>query len=182
VITPEHPVELMRSWTDAEFPGCALDVDTLDGRSGAWGFMVEFGGGLTLVVANTANFPPDQWSLQITSGLAIDIPDADACLRWANEKNRQTMIGKYYSAVSQSTGLGAVVYENMLWGGHFDFLFHGPHAPGTFASAGGWLRSMLSNNIRTGAEHGQVLLQTLGGRVFDPDRSGFTGLTVISAG
>jgi hypothetical protein len=178
----ERAVQVLRQWAENDFPSAVLNMDLFDYVDTQWGFGIHHQGALTLVWADATDQPADSTSVQITSGLAIDVPDLEGPVLWANAANRQVLIGKYYCALAYEQKLSAVAYETSLPILYFDMLFDGPHGPGTFQRLGGRLRALQRNSVDAAARGAHEILGSYGGRRLGPTESDLTALfTVASA-
>jgi hypothetical protein len=75
---------------------------------------------MTLVELGTAGTPDWIWFVQVTSGLALEVPYSRALMDWVNEHNRTETIGKYYCVTSGiHAGLVSIVYETLIPDVHF---------------------------------------------------------------
>lgn len=178
----ERAVMVLRKWAENDFPSGVLETDLFDLVDTQCGFGIHHGGALTLVWADVTDRPQDAWTVQLSSGLAIDVPDLGGPLQWANAANRQTVIGKYYCALAHDQGMSAVAYENSLPTLSFDLLFDGPHGPGTFQRLGGRLRGLLRNNVDAAAEGAAQVLGSWGGRRFEPTEKDLVALFTVASG
>ena len=178
----EEAVSALRTWAEGSFPGSTMDMSILDVTDTQWGFGIAAGGGLTLVWADVTNAEAGPWSVQLSGGLAIDVPDREGSLRWANNKNRGIAYGKCYCALAESQNLAAVLYENTLPGASFELIFNGPHGPGTFQSLVGWVRGILDLQVRCTAQDGADIINAHGGKRFEPGESGLWTVFSIAGG
>lgn len=89
-----------------------------DAASTFAGFGSFHGGIATLVFIDATQCNEWQWGIQISSLLAVGLPDGGAALRWTNERNRVSVYGRRY--VLETPGFGIVViHEEFLPGAHF---------------------------------------------------------------
>ncbi|MET8816309.1 hypothetical protein ABZW47_30450 [Streptomyces sp. NPDC004549] len=178
----ERAVGVLRQWAEDDYPSGVVDMTVFDLIDTQWGFGIHDQGALTLVWADITDRPADNWSVQISSGLAIDVPDLVGPVQWANAANRQVVIGKYFCALAYEQKMSAAVYETSLPTLYFDLLFDGPHGPGTFQRLGGWLRALQRNNVVSAAEGAREIIGSYGGRRFGPTEADLIALfTVASA-
>jgi hypothetical protein len=109
----EYVVNYMRKMADQCFPGHVLDFDLFrmpDQPEDFYGFGIGHNGGLTLAYTDTTGDPAEWW-VQVSSALAVDVPDIEGVLQWVNAKNRVAAIGKYYCAIARTQDMAAVVCE-----------------------------------------------------------------------
>ena len=178
----ERAVGVLRQWAEVDYPSGVFETDMFDFVPTQWGFAIHHQGALTLVWADITDRPADNWSVQISSGLALDVPDPGGSVLWANAANRQVVVGKYFCALAFEQQQSAVAYETSLPTLYFDMLFDGPHGPGTFQRLGGWLRALQKNNVDAAAEGAQEVLGSYGGRRFErTEQDVMTLFTVASA-
>ena len=172
-------IVLLRNWAERNFPGCVLEFSLLEvirDQADLDGFGIAHGGGLTLVLCNTTGIPDGQWSVQISSGLAVHIPDGISAVNWANEQNRQTPVGKYYCAIDREQGRGAAIFEIHLHATHFALLFNGSSSSEASQMLAGWIFGALQCGVTTAAQDGAALISVCGGQRFDPDDNGLAAL------
>ena len=179
----EYVVGFLRKMAERDFPGQVLDFDLFRMGDGYpndfYGFGVSRNGGLTLVYTDTTGDPAEWW-VQVSSALAVDIPDVGGLLQWVNAKNRVAAIGKYYCAIASTQDMAAAVCETMLYGDLLLNLLTSP-AGQTKGWAVGWLMSYLRSQVEFCAADGAELLQRLGGRQFGGNEQDLTGLFMMAA-
>jgi hypothetical protein len=117
---------------------------------------ISYQGGVALV----STVGSETWHLMTTCGVALDVPDINGALLWANEQNRRIATGRYYCAIAAQQGMAAIVLEDGLLGPHLD-LNHSPS------------RSLLLSTIFTmcddAVHSSREVLSTYGGRAFPVD-------------
>ncbi len=177
----ERAVDVLRAWAEGNFPGSVIEMSLFSVLPTQYGFGIAHQGGLTLVWADVTGAEQGPWSVQLSSGLAIDVPDVPGLVSWANDANRLVNVGKYFWRVAQAQNMAAVVYETSLAGVHFDLLFDGPRGPATQA-IGSWLRGMQYNNVQSASDGHRELVAAFGGRPFPSDEDGLTTLFVVASG
>lgn len=126
---------------------------------------VSHAGGIGLI---SAIGEPEDWSLAITSGVAVDVPDIVGSLDWVNSQNRRIEVGRYYCAINRGEGLAAVVHEETLPGSLLDMAHQGSRSMALTVAF-----SVLVNAAESSAD----LITKCGGRPFSKDSA--PGLAVI---
>lgn len=109
-ISPEEAVKALADDAhDSRFPGTYIPMPPWDSVN----FGIEYARGYSTVIAwpPTRDAVPDRWTLHLAAGLALEVHDVEGALRWVNAKNRGEVIGRYLVAVSEESGLAAVVYH-----------------------------------------------------------------------
>jgi hypothetical protein len=169
----EFVVQFLRTCAEQAFPSQVLDFDM---SGDFYGFGISHHGGLTLLYADTTN-EPAQWWVQVSSALVVDIPDVTGIIQWVNAKNRSSVIGKYYCAISRSHDMAAAICETLHYG---DLLFSLLTSRPTLQPVTNWLVMSLRSQVENCAADGGELLQRFGGRQFGGNELDLTGLFVMS--
>ena len=170
-------IKVLRTWADQDFPGEVISVSMFDDTPGFDGFAIAHNGGLTILFANTAK--QGQWWVQMSSGLAIDVPDPEAVLSWVNIQNR-AQLSKYYCAIAQEQGMAAAVNETQFYGDLLYAMMTGMQGQEQ-STAAGWLRGTIRGQVTACASEGAQLRQMCGGRSLPGTEQGVTTLFVISS-
>jgi hypothetical protein len=176
---------LMRNAAERHFQGSVSDdpffTESLLPDFG--GFCVHIDGSMALVELGTAETPEWLWFVQVTSGLAVEVPYTRALMDWIHEHNRTETIGKYYCTVS---GIGpdlvSVVYETLIPGVHFKVLADsnvGEEARKLTYDRVTW---EMRKVIDTGASQRAEIANKFGGRFFDCSPHGLRQLFAVSCG
>lgn len=172
----------MRQLAIKAFDGAVSDMmlfgHSADDMPDFSGFCVNYAGNLALVELGTKGIPDWQWAVQVTSGLAAEVPTTFQLIRWINDHNRRAMHGKYYC-----TGDGhasAVMYETMIWGGNFKITFDDQDSD-IKALTAGRIRWEMEHIIRTGAEESIEVINLFGGRPFNCSPDDMHRLFAMSA-
>jgi hypothetical protein len=175
---------LMRKAAERHFEGSVSD-DALFGESAPpdfSGFCVHVDGSMALVELGTAGTPDWIWFVQVTSGLALEVPYTRALMDWINEQNRTETIGKYYCTVSRDPTLVSIVYETLIPGVHFKVLADGNVSDDTrkltYDRVCWEMRKIINGGVSQRAE----IVNKFGGRFFDCSRFGLRVLFSISCG
>ncbi len=169
----QYPAKLvlyaMRQLADKAFGGAVSDMKlfghSADDMPDFSGFCVNYAGSLALVELGTKGIPDWQWAVQVTSGLAAEVPTTFQLIRWVNDHNRKATHGKYYCTGDER--LSAVMYETMIWGGNFKISFDDRQDPDIKALTAGRVRWEMEHIIRTGAEESPEVISLFGGRPFN---------------
>ena len=171
----------VRKLAEAEFPGSVLEPGTLSRIPYLDGFYVHVGAGLTLIELGTQGIPDWQWSVQITSGLAVEIPDSPELAAWISKQNRHATIGKYYMIYGVNETV-TVLFETMLWGGYFGAVLRGGTDLETRLAITQRLRNEMGVVVRAAARQGGEIVGRFGGKLFVPSELDFSLLFMLSAG
>lgn len=177
-----NAIRLFRDVAEQAYPGSTFDVLMFTLSDTLRAFGIAHGGALTLVMCNTTNAVDEQWSVQISSGLAIHVPNPGSALQWANQRNRDTSFGRFYCAVDTQNDRAALVYDTYIWGGFINLLLDGPHGPGTFETLARWIKGVLLTMLQGAVEESAEAVRLLGGQRFSADEDGLIALSVISSG
>jgi hypothetical protein len=176
---------LMRDAAERYFQGSVVDDPffTETPLPDFSGFCVAVNGSLALVELGTAGTPEWIWFVQVTSGLATEVPYSRSLMDWLNEYNRTETIGKYYCVASGiNADLVSVVYETLIPGVHFRVLADN--------DVGGDARRLTYDRvcwemrrvIDAGASQRTEIVSKFGGRFFDCSSAGVHRLFAVSAG
>ncbi len=174
---------LMRNLAEKDFPGSVSDEPTVFGTMHDFsGFCIHVDGSLALVELGTAGIPDWLWSVQVTSGLALEVPNTHALMEWVNERNRTATIGKYYCTIGGGNGLASVLYETMIFGGSFRALFDDNLSDDAMSVVGGRVSLEMRHVVKVGASQRAEVVNKFGGRFFDCSPAGLMYLFMVSAG
>lgn len=177
---------LMREAAERHFQGSVSDDDALFGESAPpefSGFCVHVDGSMALVELGTAETPDWIWFVQVTSGLALEVPLSRELIDWVNEHNRTETIGKYYCTTSGvHPDLVSVVYETLIPGVHFKVLaddnVSGDTRKLTYDRVCWEMRKVIDGGARQRSE----IVNKFGGRLFDCSHFGLRQLFSVSCG
>lgn len=156
-----HVINVLRTWADKDFPGDVINWGMFDSVPGFDGFAIAHAGGLTILFANTVE-QDRQWWVQVSSGLAFDVPAPEAVLTWVNNQNR-TQLSKYYCAFTPSGEMAAAVNETQFYGDLLYAMMTGMQGQAQ-STAAGWLRGTIRGQVTACASEGVRLRQMYGGR------------------
>jgi hypothetical protein len=176
---------LMREAAERHFPGSVSDdygfTESPDPDFS--GFCVHVADSMALVEMGTGGIPDWLWFVQVTSGLAIEVPYTRALMDWVCEHNRTETIGKYYCTVS---GINAdtvsVVYETLIPGVHFMVLADDNVSYETRKLTYDRVTWEMRKVIDTGASQRAEVVNKFGGRFFDCSHRGLRQLYSASCG
>lgn len=175
-------LSLLRTMAEDSFPGSVFDNEqALESLPDYSGFCIEHDGGLALVELGTSGYPDWDWPVQVTAAIAQQIPATPELMGWVNEHNRLAVRGKYYFAVN-AEGLASLVFETLIWGGHFRIVFDGAQTFETQQRVATRLRGEMNEIVRTAALLTPEVVGSLGGSAFPGRARGLLGLFAISAG
>jgi hypothetical protein len=98
----------LRATMERAFPGCVRYAPVVQDH----GYALAMRGGLTVAYAD----PADSWFLYMTAGIAKDVTNITSALEWANEKNSNLRIGRFYASVpAEGPPRCNVVYQCNAW-------------------------------------------------------------------
>ncbi len=164
-------IGVLRAQAERRYPGAVYNVPMFDAVATFCGFGVHHGTGLLIAYADTtsANIN-DQWGIQISNCLAIDIPDLWQVANWVNDRNRNTAIGRYYYGVGQADGLGALFYDDYINSQFINLALQGGQSGMQL-----WrlLIGILFNAIDSGSIDCASITESLGGRGIEPSEDAF---------
>jgi len=176
---------LMREAAERHFPGAVSD----DPRFGEntppdySAFCVHPDGSMALVELGTAGTQDWIWFVQVTSGLAVEVPLGRDLIDWLNEHNRTETIGKYYCTASGvHPDLASLVYETLIPGVHFKVLADSDVSGDTRKLTYDRVCWEMRKVIDSGARQRSELVGKFGGRFFDCSPAGFKQLYSVSCG
>jgi hypothetical protein len=156
-------ITLLRSYVDDHFPGAVVDHPVLHG----YGFAISHGGGLSVAYKDLG----EPGYLHLAGSVAIDVPDVTASLLWVNQRNRNTMLGRYYCAASRDGGQCAVVFDEAV----HPVLLDPQLRPNV-----SWVFGLLQAFIEDSVTRSQEFLRDHPGRAFTLDD--VTTLVVLAGG
>lgn len=174
-------LSLMREMADGAFRGSVADGGPVFDNitPDLSGFCIHLNGSLALVELGTSGIPDWMWAVQVTSGLAQEVPNTPQLMQWVNERNRTTVLGKYYCTIGQNDHV-SVLYETMLWGGYFKILFENNPSPELKTLVAGRIRAEMSQIVETGDRQRTEVVELFGGHVFDCTPAGLMALFAVS--
>lgn len=112
-------------------------------------------GGLCVLRAGTR----ESWELHIMAGLAHGVTEVGRAVMWANSKNHETLIGRYFCSILGDGSACAAVYGETLSHRLVDF------DSDRFCN---WIFNLINFMARTAADESREFLMTCGGRPFEP--------------
>jgi hypothetical protein len=169
-------VYAVRSVVDHQYPGAARPFGLMDVVDTQDGFAVSNGTGVGLIHADVTDAPPGAWSLQLTSAIAFDVPGVGRAAAWVNERNRHTVLGKYYYAVASTGDMCAVMWETLIWSRLLDGLFDPASRP-----ALQWTMENVRECVEIASAGAAEFVQEFGGRILNVNDQDMTLLFVASS-
>lgn len=176
---------LMRRAAEKYFPGSVSDDPffTETPIPEFAGFCVHVSDSMALVELGAAGVPDWLWFVQVSSGLATDVPYTRALMNWVSEHNRTETIGKYYCIASGiNPDLGSVVYETLIPGVLFKVLADKDVNDDTRSLAYDRACWEMRRIIDLGADQRTEVVSKFGGRFFDCSATGLRRLFAVTAG
>lgn len=176
---------LMRRTAEKYFPDSVCDdplfTETLIPEFG--GFCVHAGGSMALVEIGANGVPDWLWFVQVSSGLATNVPYTRALMNWVGEHNRTETIGKYYCIASGiNPDLGSVVYETLIPGVLFKVLADKDVSDDTRQLAYDRACWEMRRIVDLGADQRNEIVSKFGGRFFGSSPDGLRRLFAVTAG
>lgn len=172
---------LIRQIAENSFPGSVSDSDAFPSMSELAAFCVHPDDSLALVSLCIEGSPEWGWPIQVTSGLALDVPNTLQLMAWVNEHNHMTATGKYY-CVTDANGRVSVVYEAIIWGNYIRVLFEEGLSRDLAQLMTAQIRSEIAHIVQVGARERNEIVANFGGRLFAPTRGDLLALFAVSSG
>lgn len=116
IIQMRDVVQSVRTVADNVFENRVAHFNLFDGVTDTQaGFGISTGPGLGMVLANVTDYDVDGWYLQFCGAISYGAPASIDIVNWVNSRNRNTLAGKYYVALSTDGTSCAVAWEAHLW-------------------------------------------------------------------
>lgn len=175
---------VIRDMAETAFPGAVADLKpVLPISCDSTDFYVFPDGSVALVEVGTERVPDWRQALtQVTSGLALDVPNTPQLMAWVNQHNRTAAVGKYY-CVTHADGLATVMYETLIWLGSLKVLLSEENLSSELtALIVGRVSGELTHIVQTGARERAEVVERFGGRLFEPAPGDLMKLFAASMG
>lgn len=142
------------------------------------GFAAAGNGGVAMFFIDaTGAQQTGQWHVQMCAGIALDCRAVNQALLWANARNRQVAVDRYFCALTQDQSMCGVAADASMSSILLDSFLHPANEPVIVA-----LKSLAQNTLYTAAEDGPELAQALGGRRFTTSDQDLMTLFQIASG
>lgn len=154
-------ISATRYWLEKNYPAPTHDFDLLSHSPTLNGFVVTTDSTLSLIISDTTSSQPNNWFLQVSTGLGVDVPNVQGSLEWTNDRNRASATSRYYCAVAAAQNMSAVICETVLWGDLFEMFLNGG-----VPALGGYLMGTVKTNLEGSELESSQLVAKFGGRNF----------------
>ncbi|MEJ2887961.1 hypothetical protein [Actinomycetospora aeridis] len=121
--SPAHPrmrgaMNLLQRIAEYHDPGSTFDDDGNWDGDERWAFGMESPTAVTRVFANTAGVDAGgTWWFQISTGVGFEVRDIPAAMRWANDRNGESVIGTTYVSIAHHGQFCVLIWEHLIWSG-----------------------------------------------------------------
>jgi hypothetical protein len=141
------------------------------------GFGLTLGDGVSLVRGDVDGYVPSTWNLQFSAAVAFDVPHRYEVEEWVNLQNRNSVLGRYYCAISPDRRISGVVWETHVWSRLLEDI-------GGVAGQGvvQWVAQIIRECLETSTREAQAFTQRFGGRLLGPTDTDMIKLYVASDG
>lgn len=157
-------------------PATVIPFNLFDYVETQFGYGFSTGRGLSLLYGDVTGMERDSWSLQCTAAVAFDVQHRPEVGMWVNERNRQSVLGKYYYGVTADGSMSAVLWEMHVWSRVLNF--GGMQGQAMIQ----WLAEIVREAINVSDSVGLQFCDKFGGRTLAPNEQDLMAVFSASSG